>query len=170
MGRICGTPTKVYEGTFVHYTGEDHKTTGWAEGSGGTRLRFFQLGHDWYENGRLVSIVEFPADRKECPADTLCLYRGFDYADGGYWVSGTPNIPHLAWFGFNDVLSSWANNTGRDYCWYSDSDSDSDNDYGGSQRLMHAGQSDRALTGEHQNDEASSVRAATTGADGSSTC
>ncbi|MFI5617820.1 peptidase inhibitor family I36 protein [Streptomyces sp. NPDC051567] len=155
-GGVCGFPSsESHGGYFGRYTSEDGKSTGWAQGGSGTALRFFQFGNRWFEKGDLRSVVDIPADRTECPADKLCLYRDPYYKGGGLEISGRPQVDKFEWFGFSDTMSSYVNNTDNVMCFFVD------NDQGGISYSMSAHGKHPNMSGSYSDDNASSLRAST---------
>ncbi|MFJ3788467.1 peptidase inhibitor family I36 protein [Kitasatospora sp. NPDC090091] len=59
-------------------------------------------------------------DGGNCPAQSLCLYRDYNYTGGGIALQAGDEIPWLGDYGFNDRMSSWSNDTGVTCYWYTD--------------------------------------------------
>ncbi|ANW22356.1 peptidase inhibitor family I36 protein [Streptomyces clavuligerus] len=62
------------------------------------------------------AIVSFPGS--DCPTQSLCLYRDANYTGGGIALQGGNSISNLGDYGFNDVMSSWSNDTFRYCMWF----------------------------------------------------
>ncbi|GGT24636.1 MULTISPECIES: peptidase inhibitor family I36 protein [Streptomyces] len=88
-------------------------------------------------------------DGSNCPQNSLCLYRDHEFTGGGIALRAGDAAPWLGDFGFNDLMSSWSNDSGVVCHWTSDS-------YGnGDTHVMHDGYRVNVLPWE--NDTASAV-------------
>ncbi|MEU2389556.1 peptidase inhibitor family I36 protein [Streptomyces sp. NPDC007369] len=85
-----------------------------------------------------------------CPADSLCLYRDYNFTGGGIALRAGDHLPWLGAYGFNDHMSSWSNDSGTVCYWWTDAYS------GGEGHDMKNGYRVNVLPQE--NDMASSVR------------
>ncbi|GII63472.1 hypothetical protein Skr01_35570 [Sphaerisporangium krabiense] len=95
-------------------------------------------------------IISIPAGQTHCPSGYVCLFRDYDYQGGGYGFASGSSIGFLGDIGFNDVMSSWANDSGIRYCWYVDANFEGDG------HEMKPGYRVNVLPQE--NDQASSLR------------
>ncbi|MGW4799878.1 peptidase inhibitor family I36 protein [Nonomuraea sp. MG754425] len=99
--------------------------------------------------GHAADTIEIPAGQTSCPDGYVCLFRDYDFQGGGYGVRSGDSLPWLGDLGFNDQMSSWANDSGRTYCWYSDAS------FAGERHVMQNGYRVNVLPRE--NDTASSL-------------
>ena len=91
-----------------------------------------------------------------CNANTVCLEANANFSGTQYNIPAGRSVPDLG--SFDHQMSSYFNNTSRDYCWYASPN------YKGAHALMPAGQA--ANIPKSENDQASSARPAPkTGAD-----
>ncbi|MER7044579.1 peptidase inhibitor family I36 protein [Streptomyces jumonjinensis] len=67
---------------------------------------------------KAASVTHFSGS--DCPADSLCLYRDYNYSGGGIALSPNTYAGWLGDYGFNDTMSSWSNDTGQTCVWWSD--------------------------------------------------
>lgn len=56
-----------------------------------------------------------------CPSNSLCLYRDYNYSGGGIALRAGDSLPWLGDQGFNDRMSAWSNDTGVTCVWTEDS-------------------------------------------------
>jgi hypothetical protein len=94
------------------------------------------------------TVLQMPAGRTTCPGGHVCLFRDSNYQGGGVNFQRPGSSSYLG--SFNDQMSSWANDSGALYCWYSDAD------YRGDRHEMKPGYRLNVLP--HENDTASSIR------------
>ncbi|WP_158562761.1 peptidase inhibitor family I36 protein [Marinitenerispora sediminis] len=95
-------------------------------------------------------IISIPAGQTWCPSGYVCLFRDYNYQGGGYGFRAGTQIRFLGDIGFNDQMSSWANDSGQRYCWYFDAD------FRGEVHDMRPGF--RVNVTSWENDKASSLR------------
>ncbi|MFC7328942.1 peptidase inhibitor family I36 protein [Marinactinospora rubrisoli] len=95
-------------------------------------------------------IIRIPAGQTYCPDGYVCLFRDYNYQGGGYGFRSGTSIGFLGDIGFNDQMSSWANDSGQRYCWYFDAY------YQGEVHDMLPGY--RVNVTPRENDQASSLR------------
>ncbi|MHC6624868.1 peptidase inhibitor family I36 protein [Streptomyces globosus] len=84
-----------------------------------------------------------------CPQDSLCLYRDYGFKGGGIALRAGDTAPWLGDLGFNDLMSSWSNDSGVVCHWTSDAYG------GGDSHVMRNGYRVNVLSRE--NDTASAV-------------
>jgi hypothetical protein len=95
-------------------------------------------------------LITIPAGQTHCPDGYVCLFRDYEFQGGGYGIAAGYSIKFLGDIGLNDQMSSWANDSGRRYCWYVDAG------YAGERHVMEARYRVNVLPQE--NDQASSLR------------
>jgi hypothetical protein len=95
-------------------------------------------------------VVPIPEGQTHCPDGYVCLFRDYEFQGGGYAVAAPGELPWFGDIGFNDRMSSWANDSGITYCWYFDAY------YSGEEHVMYDGYRVNVLPRE--NDHASSLR------------
>ncbi|MFJ4963198.1 peptidase inhibitor family I36 protein [Streptomyces sp. NPDC088729] len=95
-------------------------------------------------------VLRLPSQPGGCPDGYLCLYRDVGYAGGGYAVNNGRALNDFRGIDFNDVMSSWVNETSSRYCWYPDIN------YTGTRFAMRSGGASDAVNVEN-NDIASST-------------
>ncbi|MEW1548661.1 peptidase inhibitor family I36 protein [Streptomyces tsukubensis] len=54
----------------------------------------------------------------DCPAQSLCLFRDPHFTGGGIAVKAGAEIADLGYYGFNDQMSSWSNDSGVVCIWW----------------------------------------------------
>ncbi|MFE0424512.1 peptidase inhibitor family I36 protein [Streptomyces sp. NPDC058953] len=85
-----------------------------------------------------------------CPSNSLCLYRDYNYTGGGIAIQAGDYIGNLGDYGFNDQMSSWSNDSGTTCYWWVHAYQ------GGDRHVQYNGYRVNVLASE--NDQASSVR------------
>ncbi|MEU9891384.1 peptidase inhibitor family I36 protein [Sphaerisporangium sp. NPDC051017] len=95
-------------------------------------------------------LITIPAGQTRCPDGYVCLFRDNEFQGGGYGIASGHSVGFLGDIGFNDQMSSWANDSGRRYCWYVDAN------YAGDRHVMENRYRVNVLPQE--NDQASSLR------------
>ncbi|WP_435271484.1 peptidase inhibitor family I36 protein [Streptomyces sp. 1222.5] len=71
-------------------------------------------------NGRppVISLNEFD---RQCPAEYVCMFQEPYFSGGGIGVLEGYSLNDFGSVYFDDQMSSWINNTGTHYCWFSQS-------------------------------------------------
>jgi hypothetical protein len=91
-----------------------------------------------------------PHSGSTCPKGYICLFTDSNFSGTAYKVQAGTSVPWFGDFNFNDAMSSWANDSGRTFCWYTDAN------YVGLRRDMKPGY--RVNLPANENDTASSLR------------
>jgi Peptidase inhibitor family I36. len=85
-----------------------------------------------------------------CPEGFVCLYDNSSFGGNEILVDSGLSFANFSTQQFNDKMSSWFNNTNRNYCWFYDVN------FSGTKRSM-AARSDNPFVGSLDNDKASSL-------------
>jgi hypothetical protein len=96
------------------------------------------------------AIITIPAGQTHCPSGYACLFRDYEFQGGGYGIHHSTSVDWLGNLNFNDQMSSWANDSGRTFCWYTDAY------FQGESHIMRNGY--RVNVTPRENDTASSIR------------